>query len=74
KRVVADTRVGRLGVTVCYDLRFPELYTARREAGAELITAPSAFTAVTGAAPWQVLVRARAIESQCIVLGAGRGG
>ncbi len=65
---------GRLGLTVCYDLRFPELYTALREAGAELITAPSAFTAVTGAAHWQVLVRARAIETQCYLLAAGQGG
>ena len=72
--MVADTPVGRLGLTVCYDLRFPELYTALREAGAELITAPSAFTAVTGAAHWQVLVRARAIETQCYLLAAGQGG
>lgn len=72
--VVADTPVGRLGLSVCYDLRFPELYTALREAGAELISAPSAFTAVTGAAHWQVLVRARAIETQCYVLAAGQGG
>ncbi len=71
---LADTPVGRLGLTVCYDLRFPELYTALREAGAELITAPSAFTAVTGAAHWQVLVRARAIETQCYLLAAGQGG
>ena len=72
--VVADTPVGRLGLTVCYDLRFPELYGALREAGAELISAPSAFTAVTGAAHWQVLIRARAIETQCYVLAAGQGG
>jgi predicted amidohydrolase len=72
--VVADTPVGKLGLTVCYDLRFPELYTALREAGAELITAPSAFTAVTGAAHWEVLLRARAIETQCYVLAAAQGG
>ncbi len=72
--VVADTPVGRLGLTVCYDLRFPELYTALREAGAELISAPSAFTAVTGAAHWEILVRARAIETQCYLLAAGQGG
>nr|WP_314579963.1 carbon-nitrogen hydrolase family protein [uncultured Pseudomonas sp.] len=72
--VVADTPVGKLGLTVCYDLRFPELYTALREAGAELITAPSAFTAVTGAAHWEILLRARAIETQCYVLGAAQGG
>lgn len=72
--VVADTPVGRLGLTVCYDLRFPELYSALRSAGAELISAPAAFTAVTGAAHWQVLVRARAIETQCYLLAAGQGG
>jgi len=72
--VVADTPVGRLGLSVCYDLRFPELFTALREAGAELISVPAAFTAVTGAAHWQVLTRARAIETQCYVLAAGQGG
>lgn len=72
--VVVDTPVGRLGLTVCYDLRFPELYSALREAGAELISVPAAFTAVTGAAHWQVLTRARAIETQCYLLAAGQGG
>lgn len=72
--VVADTPVGRLGLTVCYDLRFPELYGALRAAGAELISAPSAFTRVTGAAHWDVLIRARAIETQCYLLAAAQGG
>lgn len=72
--VVADTPVGRLGLSVCYDLRFPELYSALRAAGAELISIPAAFTAVTGAAHWQILTRARAIETQCYVLAAGQGG
>lgn len=72
--VVADTPVGRLGMTVCYDLRFAELYLALRAAGAELICAPSAFTAATGAAHWEVLVRARAIETQCYLLAANQGG
>lgn len=72
--VVADTPVGRLGLSVCYDLRFPEMYTALRAAGAELISVPSAFTAVTGAAHWQVLLRARAIETQCYLLAADQGG
>ncbi|MFK8329268.1 carbon-nitrogen hydrolase family protein [Pseudomonas sp. BJa5] len=72
--VVADTPVGRLGLSVCYDLRFPELYSALRAAGAELISAPAAFTAVTGAAHWEVLIRARAIETQCYVLAAAQGG
>ena len=72
--VVADTPVGRLGLSVCYDLRFPELFSALRAAGAELISVPAAFTAVTGAAHWQILVRARAIETQCYVLAANQGG
>ncbi|KRW57479.1 carbon-nitrogen hydrolase family protein [Pseudomonas sp. TTU2014-080ASC] len=74
KVVVADTPVGKLGLTVCYDLRFPELYSNLREAGAELISIPAAFTAVTGQAHWQVLTRARAIETQCYVLACGQGG
>ncbi|MGB9091463.1 MAG: carbon-nitrogen hydrolase family protein [Pseudomonas farsensis] len=72
--VVTDTPVGRVGLSVCYDLRFPELYSALRAAGAELITAPAAFTAVTGAAHWEILIRARAIETQCYVLAAAQGG
>ena len=71
---VIDTPVGRLGLTICYDLRFPELYSALRDAGAELISVPSAFTALTGAAHWQVLLRARAIETQCVLLAANQGG
>ncbi len=72
--VVADTPVGRLGMTVCYDLRFAELYTALRLAGAELISVPSAFTATTGRAHWEMLIRARAIETQCYMLAAAQGG
>ena len=72
--VVADTPVGRLGMTVCYDLRFPELFIALRQAGAELISVPSAFTEPTGAAHWQALIRARAIETQCYMLAAAQGG
>ena len=72
--VVVDTPVGRLGMSVCYDLRFAELYTALRLAGAELISAPSAFTAVTGQAHWELLVRTRAIETQCYMLAAAQGG
>ena len=71
---VVDTPVGRLGLSICYDLRFPALYTALRDAGAELISVPSAFTAVTGAAHWETLVRARAIETQCYLLAAAQGG
>ncbi|WP_417780793.1 carbon-nitrogen hydrolase family protein [Stutzerimonas xanthomarina] len=72
--VVVDTPVGRLGMSVCYDLRFAELYTALRLAGAELISVPSAFTAVTGQAHWEMLLRARAIETQCYMLAAAQGG
>ena len=72
--VCIDTPAGRLGLSICYDVRFAELYRALREDGAELIVVPSAFTAVTGAAHWEVLLRARAIESQCYVLAANQGG
>lgn len=72
--VCVDTPVGRLGLSICYDVRFAELYLALRRAGAELIVVPSAFTAVTGAAHWEVLLRARAIETQCYVLAANQGG
>jgi predicted amidohydrolase len=72
--VVVDTPVGRLGMSVCYDLRFAELYLALRQAGAELISAPSAFTTVTGQAHWEMLIRTRAIETQCYMLAAAQGG
>lgn len=69
-----NTPVGRLGLTVCYDLRFPELFRRLVDDGAELITVPAAFTQVTGEAHWQVLLRARAIENQVYVIGAAQGG
>lgn len=72
--VCVDSPVGRLGLTICYDLRFPELYQALRLDGADLLLVPSAFTAVTGAAHWEVLLRARAIETQCYLLAANQGG
>lgn len=72
--VVVDTPVGRLGLSVCYDLRFPGLFTALRSMGAEVLAVPSAFTAVTGAAHWHALLRARAIENQCFVLAPNQGG
>lgn len=72
--VVVDTPAGRLGLTVCYDVRFPALYTALRAAGAELISVPSAFTATTGVAHWELLVRARAVETQCFMLAPNQGG
>lgn len=72
--VVVDTPAGRLGLTICYDLRFPEQYQKLREMGAELISVPSAFTRTTGEAHWEVLLRARAIETQCYIIGADQGG
>lgn len=72
--VLVDTRVGRVGLSICYDLRFPELYRRLLEGGAEILTVPSAFTRVTGEAHWEVLLRARAIENQCYVLAANHGG
>ena len=72
--VVVDTPIGRVGLTVCYDLRFPELYQQLVLKGAELFSIPSAFTAVTGAAHWEVLLRARAIENLCYVLAPNQGG
>lgn len=72
--VTAHTPFGRLGLMVCYDLRFPEQALALRQQDAEILTAPSAFTHLTGGAHWQLLLRARAIDSQCLVIGAGQGG
>lgn len=72
--VVIDTPVGRLGLSICYDLRFPLLYQSLRDQGAELISVPAAFTQVTGEAHWEVLLRARAIETQSFVLAANQGG
>jgi deaminated glutathione amidase len=72
--VVADLPWGRLGVTVCYDLRFPALYRALGEAGASFFSIPSAFTKQTGEAHWHVLIRARAIENGCFVFAAAQGG
>jgi deaminated glutathione amidase len=72
--VVADLPWGRLGMTVCYDLRFPALYRALAEAGASFFAIPSAFTKQTGEAHWHVLLRARAIENGCFVLAAAQGG
>jgi predicted amidohydrolase len=72
--VIADLPWGRLGLTVCYDLRFPALYRALAEAGASFLAIPSAFTRQTGEAHWHVLQRARAIENGCFVFAAAQGG
>ena len=67
-----DAPIGRVGLSVCYDLRFPELYRAMGECA--LIVVPAAFTYTTGRAHWEILLRARAIENQCYVLAAAQGG
>lgn len=71
---VVDTPVGRLGMTICYDLRFPGLFQALREQGAEIISVPAAFTRYTGQAHWEPLLRARAIENQCYILAPAQVG
>lgn len=72
--VLVDLPWGRFGLSVCYDLRFPALYRALAEAGATILTIPSAFTRVTGEAHWHTLIRARAIENGSFVLAAAQGG
>jgi deaminated glutathione amidase len=72
--VLSDLPWGRLGITICYDLRFPALYRALAEAGATMLAIPAAFTRQTGEAHWQVLMRARAIENGCFVFAAAQGG
>lgn len=71
---LVETDFGRLGLTICYDMRFPHLYRSLAMAGAVIITAPSAFTVPTGQAHWHVLLRARAIETGSFVLAAAQGG
>jgi predicted amidohydrolase len=72
--VISDLPWGRIGLTICYDLRFPALYRALAEAGAFFLTVPSAFTRKTGEAHWHVLLRARAIETGCFVFAAAQAG
>jgi len=71
---VIATPFGRVGLAICYDIRFGELFRAMRLAGAELIALPAAFTKPTGEAHWQTLIQARAIDSQCYLLAAGQWG
>ena len=71
---VVESPLGRLGLSICYDLRFPELYRRLRVAGAEILLVPAAFTKVTGEAHWLPLLRARAIENQCYVVAANQCG
>ncbi len=71
---VVDTAVGRLGLSVCYDVRFPELFRALSASGAQLLSIPSAFTGPTGRAHWEPLLRARAIENLCYVIAPAQSG
>ncbi|MBO6690326.1 MAG: carbon-nitrogen hydrolase family protein [Henriciella sp.] len=72
--VLARTPIAQVGMTICYDVRFPHLYRTLAQAGAELITVPAAFTRVTGEEHWHALLRARAIETGCFVLAPAQGG
>jgi nitrilase len=72
--VVLDTPFGRIGLSVCYDVRFPELYRALVDRGATVLLVPAAFTVPTGRDHWEILLRARAIESQCFVIAAAQWG
>ena len=74
RAVLCKTPFGTLGLTVCYDLRFPALYRKLAQAGAEILTVPAAFNHVTGAAHWETLIRARAIETGCFVLAPAQTG
>ena len=72
--VVADAGLAKVGLSICYDLRFPHLYRTLAKAGADILLVPSAFSPVTGAAHWETLLRARAIETGCFVLAAAQTG
>lgn len=72
--VVADTPFGRLGLAICYDLRFPEMFRAMADVGVDIFVLPSAFTSLTGKAHWETLIRARAIENLSYMVAAAQGG
>jgi len=72
--IVIDTPFGKIGIAICYDLRFPEFFRKLVDLGAQILIIPSAFTAETGAAHWEVLLRARAIENLCYVIAPNQGG
>ena len=74
KVVVANTEFGKIGLSICYDLRFPNMYKLLSEKGANIITIPSAFTITTGRAHWEILLRARAIENSCWILAPAQVG
>lgn len=72
--VVVDTPFGKVGLAICYDVRFPELFRQLIKLGVEIIVIPSAFTAITGKAHWEILLRARAVENLCYVVASAQGG
>ncbi len=74
KAMLAETPWGKLGMTICYDVRFPHLYRSYAQAGASILTVPAAFTRQTGQAHWKILLRARAIETGCFVIAPGQCG
>ena len=74
RTIVVDTPIGRMGMAICYDLRFPALFAAQTDAGAHILTVPSCFTVPTGEAHWHVLLRARAIENAAWVIAAAQSG
>jgi len=74
RAIVADTPFARIGLSICYDLRFPHLYRKLAQAGAQILTVPSAFSPVSGAAHWESLLRARAIETGCFVFAPAQTG
>ncbi|MFM7028807.1 MAG: carbon-nitrogen hydrolase family protein [Chakrabartia sp.] len=74
RTIIAETAIGMLGLSICYDLRFPALYQALSAAGAEVLVVPAAFTVPTGEAHWHALLRARAIENACWVIAAAQSG
>ncbi len=74
KAVVLDTPFGRLGIAVCYDLRFPEMFRHMLDEGMDILALPASFTAITGKAHWEILVRARAVENLCYMIAAAQGG
>jgi predicted amidohydrolase len=74
RAVIAETDFARIGMTVCYDVRFPHLHRQLAQAGAQILTVPAAFSPVTGAAHWEILLRARAIETGCFVLAPAQTG
>lgn len=74
RAVLADTSFAKIGMTVCYDVRFPHLYRRLAQSGAQIITVPAAFNHITGAAHWETLLRARAIETGCFILAPAQTG